>query len=264
MRIAFYTNLTAQASLPVLQKVSASHTLELKHVFFFNTLSAGRNSPLQILRQFGLPALLAKMLGVLGGKFRIAVAGYCGPRLMAARSAYEFAVMQRLPHSFVDDLNAPAARALLRDLGVDVLLVCVCKNILRKEVLALPELQCINIHPSLLPQYRGPMPTFWMRYYGEKLTGYTVHRMTEKIDQGAILDQRSVPLDIYRSESATELEVFSLAAEHLEATLLCLDSTPAAPTSLSDLQTGSYHGFPSLSERQDLKRRLAQFRKQGR
>lgn len=264
MRVAFFTNLTAQVSLPVLKKLADSPQLELRHVFFYDTLSAGRKSPGQILRQFGPHALVAKALGVLLGKFRIAVARHCPPSLISPRSAYEFAVMRRLSHSLVEDLNAPPSRVALQTLQVDVLLVCVCKNILRREVLNLPGLRCINIHPSLLPHYRGPLPTFWMRFHGEKLTGYTIHCMTEKIDQGAVLDQRSLPLDIFRSDAATELEVFSLAAENLETVLLTSNNLNAGPSTLHDEQVGSYHGFPTPSERQELKRRLAQFRQQAR
>ncbi len=45
----------------------------------------------------------------------------------------------------------------------------------------------INFHGSLLPLYRGPVPSFWCIKNGEKETGYTIHKVSERIDDGDIL-----------------------------------------------------------------------------
>lgn len=95
LRIAVLTNLTALASLPVLKKLADSQKLELRHVFFHDTLAAGRQSLAQILRQFGPHALVTKALGVLAGKFRIAVASL---RFSASRRAGRS--LLRLPITF--------------------------------------------------------------------------------------------------------------------------------------------------------------------
>lgn len=52
----------------------------------------------------------------------------------------------------------------------------------------------VNVHPSVLPFYRGPVPSYWCLENGEKKTGYTLHHMTAKIDDGLILDQGIVPI----------------------------------------------------------------------
>lgn len=52
----------------------------------------------------------------------------------------------------------------------------------------------LNIHPSLLPSYRGPTPTNWMIYNQEKRCGITVHKLTNNIDKGEIIYQESYPL----------------------------------------------------------------------
>ncbi|NCC69365.1 MAG: methionyl-tRNA formyltransferase [Clostridia bacterium] len=51
-----------------------------------------------------------------------------------------------------------------------------------------------NIHPSLLPAYRGPCPEFWVLRNGEKETGVSIHVMEEAFDAGAIIMQKKVPL----------------------------------------------------------------------
>jgi methionyl-tRNA formyltransferase len=52
----------------------------------------------------------------------------------------------------------------------------------------------VNFHPSVLPLYRGPMPSYWCLRNGEAHSGYTAHRVTERIDEGEILFQESVPI----------------------------------------------------------------------
>jgi UDP-4-amino-4-deoxy-L-arabinose formyltransferase/UDP-glucuronic acid dehydrogenase (UDP-4-keto-hexauronic acid decarboxylating) len=50
-------------------------------------------------------------------------------------------------------------------------------------------MEAVNIHPSLLPQYKGPSPTNWAIIEGEKETGVTIHRLTAVVDSGDILMQ---------------------------------------------------------------------------
>jgi methionyl-tRNA formyltransferase len=63
------------------------------------------------------------------------------------------------------------------------------------EALAVPRIACVNGHPSLLPRYRGPTPMGWAVRMGETEIGMTFHLMDETFDTGAILAQKSVPLD---------------------------------------------------------------------
>lgn len=54
--------------------------------------------------------------------------------------------------------------------------------------------ELVNFHPSILPLYRGPVPSYWCIKNGEAKTGYTLHRVTPKIDQGEILFQEVVEI----------------------------------------------------------------------
>lgn len=71
----------------------------------------------------------------------------------------------------------------------DVLLVSGFNWYLSSDVLALPRLGALNIHPSALPRYRGPSPVLWAIRNGDPCMGLTVHRMTGRIDAGPILAQ---------------------------------------------------------------------------
>lgn len=66
---------------------------------------------------------------------------------------------------------------------------------LPKGVLQVPRLGAINVHPSLLPKYRGPIPIHWAIRNGDPELGVTVHWMDENFDTGRVIVQRSgIPL----------------------------------------------------------------------
>ena len=56
----------------------------------------------------------------------------------------------------------------------------------------IPSLGCINVHCSLLPKYRGLMPSFWTLFYKEKYTGVSIFLMNEYIDDGPIIYQKKL------------------------------------------------------------------------
>jgi len=80
-------------------------------------------------------------------------------------------------------------------LKADLFVVVSFGQILTRKVLSLPEMYCINLHPSLLPKYRGAAPVNWAVIRGEKKTGLTVIKMNEKMDAGDIMLQRKVAIE---------------------------------------------------------------------
>lgn len=62
------------------------------------------------------------------------------------------------------------------------------------SLLSLPRLGCVNVHPALLPKYRGPNPLFWQFVNGETQTGLTIHRMDAEFDTGLILAQGAIEI----------------------------------------------------------------------
>jgi methionyl-tRNA formyltransferase len=63
------------------------------------------------------------------------------------------------------------------------------------EVIALPRLGAINMHPALLPRYRGPAAIEWALRNGDAETGFTIHRLSPDFDTGPILAQARIPID---------------------------------------------------------------------
>ena len=76
----------------------------------------------------------------------------------------------------------------------DFIIVVAYGQILPKEFLEIPRFFSINLHPSLLPKYRGAAPIQWAIMNDDPVTGVTVIKMTEKVDAGPILLQKEVPI----------------------------------------------------------------------
>jgi methionyl-tRNA formyltransferase len=76
----------------------------------------------------------------------------------------------------------------------EVIVVAAFGKILPAEVLALPRFGCVNVHPSLLPRYRGPSPVAAAILNGDETTGVTIMLLDEGVDSGPILSQQEVPI----------------------------------------------------------------------
>lgn len=101
-----------------------------------------------------------------------------------------------------EKLKNPAFTEELRNLGAD-LQVVVAFRMLPETVWNMPQLGTINLHGSLLPQYRGAAPINWAIINGEKETGVTTFKLQHDIDTGNILLQERIPIG--DDETASEL-----------------------------------------------------------
>lgn len=93
------------------------------------------------------------------------------------------------------NINAQNFLNKIKSLNLD-LIVCVnFDQILKKDIINLPNIGCINTHASLLPKYRGRAPLNWAMINGEKYSGVTVHFIDEGIDTGDIILQEKIKID---------------------------------------------------------------------
>lgn len=83
----------------------------------------------------------------------------------------------------------------LTGLNPDLAVLVAFGQIIPKEILKIPKLGFLNVHPSLLPKYRGPSPIQQAILDGEKTTGVTIIKLDEELDHGPILAQREVELE---------------------------------------------------------------------
>lgn len=112
---------------------------------------------------------------------------------MQGSAVKEYAVAHNLPILQPEKLKSPEFVNALRQLNAD-LQVVVAFRMLPEVVWSMPPMGTINLHGSLLPQYRGAAPINWAVINGEKETGVTTFRLQHEIDTGNILLQDRFPI----------------------------------------------------------------------
>lgn len=104
-----------------------------------------------------------------------------------------------------EKLKDPALVQQIREISPDIIVVVAFK-ILPPEIFTLAKIASFNVHPSLLPKYRGPAPINWQIINGETKTGITTFVLQEQVDAGNIILQRAY--DIPEGWTAGELHDF--------------------------------------------------------
>jgi methionyl-tRNA formyltransferase len=91
-------------------------------------------------------------------------------------------------------LKDPDVLFAIEGFSPDIVISATFHQIVPQSILALPPKGAFNVHPSLLPAYKGPMPTNWAIIHGELQTGVTIHEMTLGVDEGRVALQRKVDI----------------------------------------------------------------------
>ena len=110
-------------------------------------------------------------------------------------SVADVARIHRIPCLAPPAPNLPAVVETLRGLAPDFILSVWYRQLLGQELLALSRVAALNLHGSLLPEYRGRAPLNWVLVNGETRTGVTLHHMTSVADAGDIVAQRPIAIE---------------------------------------------------------------------
>lgn len=116
-------------------------------------------------------------------------------------------------------LRTPEAMETLGAWMPDLIVVAAYGQILRPEVLNLPQYGCINIHASLLPRWRGASPIHHAVLHGDSETGVTIMRMDEGLDTGPMLAATSTPIGPEDTTLTLSARLSELGADLLLRTL---------------------------------------------
>lgn len=129
----------------------------------------------------------------------------------------------------------------------DIILVSCFGKKLPENILSIPRLGCFNLHPSLLPQFRGPNPVFWQLRNGARTIGVSLHRMTNYFDDGDILSQSSTTIPDGLKHQEIKLILAELASKLISDTLNNFQQAliNARP---QDEQTSSYFSYPYTND----------------
>jgi methionyl-tRNA formyltransferase len=121
-----------------------------------------------------------------------------------------------------ENVNTPEFLVALKQAVVEVVVVAAFGQILKSGLLYGLPLGCVNLHASLLPKYRGAAPIQWAIARGEAITGITVQKMAERVDSGAILVQRTTPIDPDENAETLLLRLANLGGAAMEDALMQL------------------------------------------
>ncbi|WP_298137550.1 formyltransferase [Acidiferrobacter sp.] len=131
------------------------------------------------------------------------------------RSVAALARAAGLPVYTPSSLRDPSLVARLSEWRPDVLYSFYYRNMIPRDILAIPRCGAFNMHGSLLPRYRGRVPVNWAIIHGERETGATLHHMVARADAGDIVDQEACPI----GPEDTAREVFLKVTEAAVAVL---------------------------------------------
>lgn len=106
------------------------------------------------------------------------------------------ALAHNLPVYQPEKASIPEFAALLKGLDADLFVVAAYPEILKQTILDIPRKGCLNVHPSLLPKYRGAAPVQRSLMAGETETGVTIMRMALQMDAGDMLAVRTFPIPL--------------------------------------------------------------------
>jgi methionyl-tRNA formyltransferase len=149
----------------------------------------------------------------------------------AKRNPFVVAAQRDVPAYLVGDASCPAAIDLLKREKIDLVVIAFFNQLLKRAFLEVPPLGAVNLHPSLLPRYRGPAPLFWTFKDGAPESGLTLHKVARGEDDGDVLLQESVPVPF---GTAGEDLVDDLAERAARMTVAFAASPAAIPGSAQD------------------------------
>jgi methionyl-tRNA formyltransferase len=114
-----------------------------------------------------------------------------------------------IPYWYMSDGCSGSLEQWIRNLHPDLICVYSMSELLRENILQIPRLGTINLHPSLLPKYRGANPYFWIMLNEEVESGATIHYIDKGEDTGDILAQEAFAVD--EGMTVSELQARTVA-----------------------------------------------------
>ena len=166
------------------------------------------------------------------------------PLLARHPSIVEMAWKQNIPVWEVRRLSDIAVHETLASYKPDILCVACFSQRIPRSILALPRLGCLNVHPSLLPANRGPVPLFWTFRNGEQKTGVTIHFLEETMDTGDILAQEHIRVPDGISYAQLEMQCAEVGGKLLTDVVQNLYKGNVTRT-IQDATRSSYYSFPT-------------------
>ena len=162
--------------------------------------------------------IILKALKSAGFKLKLVVTAPPRPigrkQILTKTPPHTYAENGKLPILFPEKLDDNFLKDMKKSL-LDVAVVADYARLIPNQVLEYPAHGCLNLHPSLLPKYRGSTPGEMAILHGEKETGMTIIKMDEKFDHGPIISQFKEEIKATDTSETLYSRLFSKGAEVL-------------------------------------------------
>lgn len=199
-------------------------------VIFFGTLCAFSIAPLRILIEAGcdVAAVIVPTDRTISGLPIVPLSPTSRSTIPLIETASEPSIFslaweRQLPIYQVSRLAAPETLETIAALQPNVACVACFPKRLPASLLRVPRWGGLNVHPSLLPLYRGPYPLFWQLRHGDQNCGVTIHFMDERFDTGDLAAQAEVALPDGISGEEADTLLSEYGGECLVEVLAALD-----------------------------------------
>lgn len=158
-----------------------------------------------------------------------------------------------VPFIVIKNVNTADFVEKVRKMKPDLIISYSAPQVVKPDLLSIPKYGVINVHGSLLPNYRGALPSFWYLYNNEKVGGATVHYMSEKIDDGDIILQRKIDI----SECNSMFELMKKTKElggNLIVEVIQMIKSGTVTCVANEIKKGSYFSWPKDQQAKEFRR----------
>lgn len=239
-----------------IERVITLPGIEVSRVFVLNIKGSVANRKAYFAKGFGLLQSAKMAILLAGARIADLADGLVGNQWLKEKRSIR-AVCQRwgICYAIVDGVNNVDFHNRLRSIRPDVVVSFSAPCVFQPELLSIPTHGSINLHCSILPQYAGLLPSFWVLFHEEQTAGATVHYMDDRIDNGAILSQTSFALDqgisMFRLIERTKSEGGRLMCE----VLLKIRDGKEIQVHENRVENGSYFTWPTIQQFQEFRNR---------
>ena len=220
------SRMLARTDVRIVGVVNSTRVLHPGYGWLRGAISQLRRSGPAYSIYLGCATVLSDMLGRFSGRASVS---------MNARR-------RDIPLCATRDVNGAVERDFIARLRPDLLVSAFFNQRIGTEVCAIPRAGAVNIHPSLLPAFKGVDPVFFARLRRAARFGVTVHRVAAEFDTGPVLAQTEVMVDDTASVMAVTAKLFFHGVGQL---FDCLPAIQDGEPGQTQDSGGSYDSWPT-------------------
>ncbi len=248
MKIVIFTVNDSEYIPNLLDPILSERSQDIKYVFISKTLFSfkkfNRNFKFFLLNLY--PFCISKRDLFL---FFIKKLKFTFDKVFRSNPKYDlkkFLYSKGIKFNYVEKINEEQFLKKIRKIEPDIILFAVFDKIAKKELIEIPKIGTFNLHLGPLPSYKGGLSAFWLLRFKEKYAGASIHKVTEKIDEGDLIDETKF---LIKTNSMCELmkENINIASIMLPSIISKINSEKYKIIDTSKRKS-NYYLFPTFND----------------